>query len=118
MVQFAGTTYRITERPSSYEIVRVLDDQCVGVFRRWPMLQVLECSIEPQLLLGVIREAVQAAKLSCRPDRRSSALERLPTLLFRSISHARRFLVRQLLTGADAAVRLLTSHTVQVRRLS
>lgn len=89
MVQFSGTTYRVVEKSGLHEIVRVLDDRCVGVFRHWPTIQILDSSIPQDLLLMVIREALCAAKLAVRPPRRSrlnrSELLQLPARLTRSL---------------------------------
>jgi len=64
MVQVHGSTYRIMRvSPSTYEVIRVLDDTSVGTFRSTP-LEVTASVIDPALLRQVARTAIQGAKTS------------------------------------------------------
>lgn len=100
MVQFSGATYRVVERSGLHEIIRVLDDRCVGVFRHYPRIQIIDSSVERGLLLGVIREALHGAKLSSRPRRPPwldwSELVQHPARLIRSFDTVKQFLMRLL----------------------
>ena len=65
MVQVAGTTYRIVRlTPGHYNVVRILDDTCVGGFKSRPNSEVLANGIEPVLMREIVRVAVQGAKTS------------------------------------------------------
>ena len=68
MINALGTTYRIEERGDRYEVVRVLDDRVVGSFRAEPVLVVVECEGESEVLLTVAREALRKGKLSWPPE--------------------------------------------------
>jgi hypothetical protein len=68
MINALGTTYRIEERGDRYEVVRVLDDRVVGAFRAEPVLVVVECEGESEVLLAVAREALRKGKLSWPPE--------------------------------------------------
>jgi hypothetical protein len=81
MVRVLGTTYRITEIAGTHEIVRLHDDAPVGSFRYGPMLTILESSIEPRLLAGVVRAALQGGKLRWRPAVRPRLTTKLRALL-------------------------------------
>jgi hypothetical protein len=74
MVQVFGTTYRIVARADRHEVIRVLDDQLVGVFQHRPFLQVLRHEIERDLLLRVAREALRQARLAWLPARRNGSV--------------------------------------------
>jgi hypothetical protein len=67
MVHYGGTTYRIIKRDSVHEIVRVLDDCCVGSFRREPSLQLVNCQIDRDVALAIARLALHTGRLSYQP---------------------------------------------------
>jgi hypothetical protein len=69
MVQVAGTTYRIVERRTFHEVVRVLDDRVVGVFRHQPAMTVIESTIPGGVLLDIARQARLTARLAWAPPR-------------------------------------------------
>jgi hypothetical protein len=65
MVQVAGTTYRIVRlSEGQYEVIRVLDDLCVGTFTKTPPLGVEAKGIDEGLMLTIARAAIQGAKTS------------------------------------------------------
>jgi hypothetical protein len=69
MVQVLGATYRIVQKGSSYEVVRVLDDRVVGAFRHATELEVIGGEAPEQLLL-IARAALRAARLAWSPPRK------------------------------------------------
>jgi hypothetical protein len=69
MLQVLGATYRIVQRGSSYEIVRVLDDRVVGAFRHATELEVIGDEA-PEQLLVIARAALRAARLEWSPPRK------------------------------------------------
>ena len=65
MVQVGGSTYRIVRvSQASYEVIRVLDDTCVGAFRSAPSLVVTPLKIDGDLLREIARTAIKDAKTS------------------------------------------------------
>jgi hypothetical protein len=65
MVQVHGSTYRIVRlSPSTYEVIRVLDDTSVGTFRCATPLEIMATAVEPALLRQIARTAIQGAKTS------------------------------------------------------
>ena len=65
MVQVDGSTYRIVRvSQASYEVIRVLDDTCVGAFRSSPSIEVTPRLIDADLLREIARTAVKGAKTS------------------------------------------------------
>jgi hypothetical protein len=65
MVQVAGTTYRIVRLgPGQYEVIRILDDACVGSFRSSPRVEITSCLIEEGMMREIARAAVHGAKTS------------------------------------------------------
>jgi hypothetical protein len=65
MVLVDGNTYRIVRvAPSQYDVVRVLDDVCVGEFHSAPQLRVVPHSIEAGLLREIALSAIRGAKTS------------------------------------------------------
>jgi hypothetical protein len=69
MVQVLGATYRIVRKGSAYEVVRVLDDSVVGVFRHAPELEVISGEA-PEQLLVIARAALRGARLLWSPPRK------------------------------------------------
>jgi hypothetical protein len=67
MVHYGGTTYRINKRGRLHEIVRVLDDCCVGSFRRKPGLELVDCQIDRDVALAIARLALHTGRLSYQP---------------------------------------------------
>jgi hypothetical protein len=65
MVQVGGTTFRIVRLSAAhYEVVRVLDDTCVGTFRCAPEFEVEPRTIEAAQLREIARTAIKGAKTS------------------------------------------------------
>jgi hypothetical protein len=65
MVQVGGATYRIVRvSPAHYEVVRVLDDTCVGSFRCAPQLEVEPRAFDAAQLREIARTAIKGAKTS------------------------------------------------------
>lgn len=65
MVQVQGMTYRIVRRERGhYDVIRILDDACVGSFRTIPALQITGSAIDPKDMHGIARAAVQDGKTS------------------------------------------------------
>ncbi len=65
MVLVDGNTYRIVRvAASQYDVVRVLDDECVGVFHSSPHLRVVPSKIEEGLLREIALSAIRGAKTS------------------------------------------------------
>jgi hypothetical protein len=69
MVQVFGTTYRIVQTASVHEVIRLLDDCCVGSFCCEPALTVVESRIAPELLREVALQALRSSRLEWRPRR-------------------------------------------------
>jgi len=64
MVQVQGRTFRIVRiARGHYEVVRILDDKCMGSFRADPTLKIAECEHE-DLVREVARTAIQGGKTS------------------------------------------------------
>jgi hypothetical protein len=65
MVQVDGSTYRIVRvSQASYEVIRVLDDTCVGSFKSSPGIEVAPRSIDGRLLREIAFAAIKGAKTS------------------------------------------------------
>jgi hypothetical protein len=65
MVQISGKTYRIMKIDSrSYQVVRILDDVCIGHFEVTPRLQVQPDGVPQELLFEIAVTALREAKLS------------------------------------------------------
>jgi hypothetical protein len=65
MVQVGGTTYRIVRvEHGHYNVVRILDDVCVGAFRCAPRVQITASSIDETVLRTIARAAIQWGKTS------------------------------------------------------
>ncbi|HEY3495539.1 MAG TPA: hypothetical protein VGK73_12670 [Polyangiaceae bacterium] len=65
MVQVSGNTYRIVRvSQAMYEVIRVLDDTCVGAFRSGPSIEVTPRDIDGTLLREIARTAIKGAKTS------------------------------------------------------
>jgi hypothetical protein len=65
MVLVGGKTYRIVRRePGQYEVVRILDDVCVGTFSTQPKLLVTSHTIDLTLMTQIARSALMGGKLS------------------------------------------------------
>jgi hypothetical protein len=65
MVQVAGSTYRVVRiEKGVYEVIRILDDARVGIFRCAPFLEITPFGIEGGLLKAIARAAVQGGKTS------------------------------------------------------
>ena len=80
MVQVGGSTYRIVRLSASlYEVVRVLDDTCVGGFRCAPELAVEATTIDADLLREIARTAIRGAKTSWMGRLPSSHSSELPS---------------------------------------
>jgi hypothetical protein len=72
MVVVGGITYRVSKLyAGKYEVVRILDDQCVGTFESEPKLVVEPDGIEPELLSEIAITALKQGKVSWsqRPPR-------------------------------------------------
>jgi hypothetical protein len=71
MVQVSGTTYRIVEKSSLHEVVRILDDRVVGSFcfgfESEP--RVLGSEIPRRALVAMAQRAHRSARLSWPPRR-------------------------------------------------
>lgn len=66
MVQVFGTTYRIVQTHVAHEVIRLLDDRCVGSFQCEPRLTILESRIAPELLREVALEALRLSRVERR----------------------------------------------------
>lgn len=65
MVQVEGSTYRIVRLSAAhYQVVRVLDDECVGSFRSGPQLELHPLTIASEKLREIARSAIRGAKTS------------------------------------------------------
>ena len=65
MVQFDGATYRIVKvERGRYDVIRILDEVCIGSFETVPKLRVHPVSVTEKLLLGVSMTALKQAKIS------------------------------------------------------
>ena len=73
MVQVSGTTYRIVEKRSVHEIVRVMDDRIVGAFRHGPTLELTWGELPEAQLLAIARHAHRSARLSWQPLRSTTS---------------------------------------------
>ena len=65
MVQVDGVTYRVVRvGAGQYDVVRILDDCCVGTFRSVPSIEVTPISIPAGLMREIARAAIHGAKTS------------------------------------------------------
>ena len=65
MVQFAGATYRIVKvERGKYDVIRILDEVCIGSFETVPKLHVYPVGVAEKLLLDVTMTALKQAKIS------------------------------------------------------
>ena len=65
MVQYEGHTYRIVRVSScQYDVIRLLNDECIGSFSSSPQLAVTPKSADAGLLREIARTAVRGAKTS------------------------------------------------------
>lgn len=69
MVQVCGDTYRIDDRGSFHEVVRLRDDRCVGTFRHGATLELMHSAIPREILGEVARLALRSARLAWLPPR-------------------------------------------------
>ena len=65
MVQCSGKTYRIMKiGAGSYEVIRIIDDVCIGTFDVSPRLQVRPQGVPQKVLLEIATTALKEAKIS------------------------------------------------------
>src|SRR5262249_12136799 len=65
MVTLGGKTYRIVKvRPSTYDVIRILDDARMGQFESKPRLRVEPDKGEEKLLVEIAFAALKGAKVS------------------------------------------------------
>lgn len=62
MVVVSGLTYRITERPRGYEVIRLLDDRVLGCFGGGADFDAT-CGDSPETLAAIARVALREGKL-------------------------------------------------------
>jgi hypothetical protein len=73
MVQVLGTSYRIVQAGPVHEVVRLLDDRCVGAFRHTPNLAIVESSIGVALMREIARQALRLSRIDWRPRTRRTS---------------------------------------------
>jgi hypothetical protein len=65
MVQVAGATYRIVKvSKGKYDVIRILDEVCVGSFETVPKVKVEPSHVTEKLLLEITMTALKQAKIS------------------------------------------------------
>jgi hypothetical protein len=65
MVQVSGSTYRVVRVGFGvYDVVRLLDDASVGRFCTVPQTRVESTSLDNELMVEIVRAAIQGAKTS------------------------------------------------------
>jgi hypothetical protein len=63
MIRFGAQSYRVTRlRFSEYEIVRIVDDQQLGVFRSFPRVEVVSATIHPAFVLKIACAAARGTR--------------------------------------------------------
>ena len=62
MVVVSGLTYRITERPRGYEVIRLIDDRVLGCFGGGADFDAA-CGVSPETLAAIARVALREGKL-------------------------------------------------------
>jgi hypothetical protein len=84
MIQFGGATYRIEKTArGKYDVIRILDEVCIGSFETLPKLHVQPKGVAEKLLNDIALTALKQAKISWQrmpaPRPKSAPPEKAPS---------------------------------------